>query len=276
MRATFLSAVDPPTEPSGAAWGFTFREDRLLVLEEGERTHVPSLRDLDERGLVVARRHYLGLLENQQCYAVELALAEVSLPSGMALHGLRSLYGRLAEDHFALAGRAVQILTWDRTHQFCGQCGTATELMAGERGKRCPACSHTAYPRLSPAVIMLITRPGQVLLARGRQFPEDMYSTPAGFVEPGESLEEAVQREIAEEVGVSVRDIRYFGSQPWPFPHQMMIGFTATWDAGEIRIDENELADAQWFTRDAMPRIPPRMSISRALIDAFLSGERGS
>jgi NAD+ diphosphatase len=276
MRATFLSAVDPPTEPSRAAWWFTFREDRLLVLEDGERAHVPSLRELDARGLVVARRHYLGLLEDQQCYAAELALAEAPLPSGMALHGLRSLYGRLAEDHFALAGRAVQILTWDRNHQFCGQCGTATGPMAGERGKRCPACDLTAYPRLSPAVIVLVTRPGQVLLARGRQFPEDMYSTPAGFVEPGESLEETVQREIAEEVGVSVRDIRYFGSQPWPFPHQMMIGFTATWDAGEIRIDESELADARWFTRDAMPRIPPRMSISRALIDSFLSGERGS
>jgi NAD+ diphosphatase len=275
MRARFLSAVDPPAEPSGTAWGFTFHEDHLLVIEDGERARVPSLRDLDERGLVVAHQHYLGLLEDRQCYAVDLA-PEVALPSGMALHGLRSLYGRLDEDHFALAGRAVQILTWDRTHRFCGRCGTPTEPMAGERGKHCPACGLTAFPRLSPAVIVLVSRPGQVLLARGRQFPEGMYSTPAGFVEPGESLEEAVQREIAEEVGVSVRDIRYFGSQPWPLPHQMMIGFTATWEAGEIRIDENELADARWFTRDAMPRIPPRMSISRALIDAFLSGEHGS
>lgn len=275
MSARFHSGVEPPGDPSGPVSWFVFREDRLLVRVDGDHASMPGTDEIERLGLVTTRRHYLGRVDDRLCYAVELAPG-AEMPPELTLLGLRSLYTRLDDDLFSLAGRAVQILTWDRTHQFCGQCGTPTESMPGERGKRCPNCGLTAYPRLSPAVIVLITRPGQVLLARGKQFPEDMFSTPAGFVEPGESLEEAVEREIAEEVGISVRDVRYFGSQPWPYPHQLMIGFTASWEAGEIRIDEHELADARWFTRDAMPRIPPPLSISRSLIDAYLSGEYGA
>jgi len=118
-----------------------------------------------------------------------------------------------------------------------------------------------------------VTRGEEILLARGKNFAEGMYSTPAGFVEPGETLEEAVAREITEELGITVANIRYFGSQPWPFPHQLMVGFTAQWAGGEMRIDETELADARWFTRDSMPNLPSPISISRRLIDAYLRGD---
>ena len=180
------------------------------------------------------------------------------------------LYGRVDDLRWTLAGRAVQLVDWDRTTRFCGRCGTATEPMPGERARRCPSCGLLAFPRLAPAVITLIERDGEALLARGRAFPVPMYSCIAGFVEPGETMEEAVHREVHEEVGVSITDVRYISSQPWPFPHSLMIGFEATWAGGDIVIDEKEIVDAQWFRADDLPMIPPGMSIARTLIDRWL------
>jgi NAD+ diphosphatase len=159
---------------------------------------------------------------------------------------------------------------WSRTHRFCGRCGTATEQSPGERAKRCPACGLLAFPRLAPAVITLVERGDEVLLANGVSFGAPTYSCLAGFVEPGENLEEAVRREVGEEVGVQLGDVRYFASQPWPFPHSLMVGFQATWAAGEIEIDPEEIVDAGWFRADAMPLIPPGLSIARWLIDDWL------
>ena len=190
----------------------------------------------------------------------------------MAFETLRPLWSMLDEDTWAVAGRAVQIVEWDRTHRFCGRCGGPTELAPDERARRCPACGLSAFPRVAPAVIVCVTHEDRILLARGTRFPGVMYSVLAGFVEPGESLEECVAREIEEEVGIRVADIRYFGSQPWPFPHSLMIGFTASYAGGEIAIDPVEIMDAQWFTRDALPPLPPRISIARHLIDAYVHG----
>jgi NAD+ diphosphatase len=215
------------------------------------------------------RRQYLGSVGGRGCYAAEL-VPGVAPPDGMSLQGLRGLYGLLDDLLYSVAGRAFQIVEWDRTHLYCGHCGTPTEQLATERAKRCPACGLTSYPRVSPAIIVLIRRGDEVLLARAHNFPSKFYSTIAGFVEPGESLEETVVREVAEEVGVAVKDIRYFGSQPWPFPHSLMIGFTCEYAGGEIALDEREIADAAWFTRENMPHIPPKLSIARKLIDSFL------
>jgi NAD+ diphosphatase len=199
---------------------------------------------------------------------VELA-EQITPPPGMDFQGLRALYGRLDEPLYALAGRAAQIIAWDRDHQFCGRCGEATEPLPDERARRCPACGLTAFPRLSPAVIVLIERGETILLARGHHFQPGRFGIIAGFVEPGESLEEAVRREISEEVGLAVRDVRYFGSQPWPYPHAIMIGFTAVSPAGEIRLDPQELAEAGWYTLDDLPMVPQKLSIARRLIDAW-------
>ena len=231
--------------------------------------------DLAATGLAPQRRHYLGSLGGCACYAIEVEVA-VEPPPGMAFESLRPLYGRLDEVRFALAGRALQIVEWDRTHRYCGRCGTPTVPLAGERAKTCPRCGLSSYPRLAPAVIVLINRGNELLLARGHNFPADMYGLVAGFVEPGESLEEAVRRETSEEVGIELADVRYFGSQPWPFPHSLMIGFTASYAGGELRPAPHEIADAGWFAVDALPSIPPPLSIARKLIDAFAERARGS
>jgi NAD+ diphosphatase len=141
---------------------------------------------------------------------------------------------------------------------------------AKERARECPACSFVTYPPVSPAIIVAVRRGNRLLLGRSPHFPKGRYSVLAGFVEPGESLEEAVAREIFEEVHIAVKDIRYVASQPWPFPHSLMVGFTALWESGEIRIDEKEIEDARWFSPEDLPDLPPPSSISRRLIDAFL------
>jgi len=175
------------------------------------------------------------------------------------------------------AGRAVQLVAWGRTHRYCGRCGQETEAVAGDRSMRCTGCGLLAYPRLAPAVIALVHRTApdgeeEALLARGVQFALPMFSCLAGFVEPGETLEGAVQREVLEEVGVRVDDVRYQGSQPWPFPHSLMIGFFARWVEGELVPDPTEIAEAGWFRRDALPSIPPSISIARRLIDTWVAG----
>ena len=269
----FVAEVKEREARCGPAWWFAFIGDRLLVREEGERAEVLLLDSPEEIGLAATSVQYLGRLDGTACYAADLP-EDQALPEGLVAQGLRGLYGHLDEALFAVAGRAAQIVTWERTNHFCGRCGAATEQMDGERAKRCPRCGLIAYPRLSPCVIMLVTRGEQLLLARGRHFPAGFFGVVAGFVEPGESLEEAVAREVQEEVGISISDITYFGSQPWPYPHQLMIGFNARWAGGEIQVDPEELAEAGWFTAETLPSLPPPMSIARRLVDAFVAGRR--
>lgn len=219
-------------------------------------------------------RQLLGTLDGAACWAVDLdgdgvpdLVVERLRP---ALVPLMELHGRVEDVRWTLAGRAIQLVEWERTHRYCGRCATPTEPAPGERARRCPSCGLLAYPRLAPAVITLIERDGEALLARGRAFPIPMYSCIAGFVEPGETLEEAVHREVREEVGVELAEVRYTASQPWPFPHSLMIGFEATWGSGDIEIDEHEIVDAQWYRPDDLPMIPPPLSIARTLIDRWV------
>ena len=187
------------------------------------------------------------------------------------LQSLRKLHYVLSDDLFAIAARAVQIMAWHSTHQFCGRCATPTIQLPTERAKRCPNCELRQYPRLSPAVIMLIYKEEQLLLARAPRFRNGMYSVLAGFVEPGESLEETVARETREEVGIEIKNIRYFGSQPWPFPNSLMLGFTAEYAGGEIVPEPGEIEDAAWFDKTSLPPVPGELSIARKLIDWFVN-----
>ncbi len=195
-------------------------------------------------------------------------------PEGLVFENLRSVFSLLPEEHLWIANRAIQVVEWDRDHQFCGRCRAATEDQPGERSKKCPRCGLSAYPRLSPAVIVLVEHGDEILLARSPHFLPGVYSTLAGFVEPGETLEETVAREIEEEVGVQVCEVRYFGSQPWPFPNSLMIGFRARYAGGELAPDPDEIEDARWFRVDALPKLPSRISIARSMIETFLA-ERG-
>lgn len=262
----FIAGVVPPADVSeDDAWWFALRGSEVVLLAgaSGEVAVPRSARP----GMPESRPHFLGLLDGAPVYAIDLG--ETDIPAGMTGAGLRALHGLLGEELFTLAGRAAQIVEWDRTHRFCGRCGAATEYAPAERAKRCPACGLMSFPRLSPAAITLVERGDEALLARHARTTDGTYALLAGFVEPGESLEEAVAREIREEVGIAVDRITYFGSQPWPFPHSLMLGCFAQYAGGEVRVDGEEIADARWFRADALPKVPMRLSIARRLVDAW-------
>ena len=268
-------------ENSGEAHWFVFAGDKLLVeLGPPERpsddprfrarpafARLPLYKNHNILGPGAARTLYLGRLGGVDCWAAELP-GDAPAPAGLSWEGLRPLFSVLDDDHFALAGRALQLLQWDRDHQFCGRCGTPTQAKKEERVRVCPACKLSAYPRVAPAVMALVHRENQLLLARSPHFPAGMYSALAGFVEPGESLEQCLAREVAEEVGVRIRNTRYFASQSWPFPHSLMIAFVCEWQSGEIRPQAGEIEEANWFDLLHLPKLPSRISIARRLIDA--------
>lgn len=248
---------------------FAFRGRDLIVVAQGDAVTVPDAAAWAALGLSSIRENDLGLLAGRRCVAVEIA-EDAGLPPGVAAEGLRKLFGQVDEDDMKRAIRAVQIMEWDRSHRFCGRCATPTERVVGEFSKRCPSCETTVYPRISPAVIVLVERGDTILLGRHVRSRVPMYSTLAGFVEVGESLEETVAREIREESGIEVRALRYFGSQPWPFPDSLMIGFTAEYAGGDLRAEPSELSDIGWYTVDTLPPVPPSRSIARKLIDAWV------
>lgn len=269
MNHAFIPAVTPPADRTEPALWFAFAESSLLYSEQSPEV-VPLLANISELGLAPIQQHYMGQLNGTHCYAVELE-PQTTAPNGLTLKGLREAYSALGDERFAVAGRAIQIIDWERTHKFCGRCGTKTVTMENERAKQCPACKLVNFPRLSPAIIVRVNRGPEILLARAPHWPPGRYSVLAGFVEPGETLEQTVEREIFEEVGIQVKNICYFGSQSWPFPNSLMIAFTAEYAGGEITPDRAEIEDAQWFTRDNLPKLSPRMSISRWLIDDFFA-----
>lgn len=252
---------------------FAFRGRDLLARRDGSRLLVPDEIAWTALGLEPVRMNELAVAETT-AYAVELA-ADVAPPPGMSFENMRRVFFDGDEATSRLAGRAVQIVEWDRGNVYCGRDATPMERVAGELAKRCPRCQNVVYPRLSPAVIVLVERGDECLLGRNARFPVPMYSTLAGFVEVGETIEDAVHREIREEAGIEVRDVRYFGSQPWPFPDSLMIGFNAVYAGGDLRVDSTELADAAWFRVDNLPMVSPRISIARRLIDDWVRRHGG-
>ncbi len=278
MENKLIPSVEAPTKKLEPAWWFVFVSDKMMIAESGEKASPPCFTNPAELGLEPIKEWYLGTLAGRHCYCAEIS-EPASVPDKMAFRGLRYLYGRLEESLHRIAMKAVHMIEWDRTTRYCGYCGMETIRARGIIAKECPCCELLIFPRISPAVIVLVERERRVLLARVKRFTSELYSVLAGFVEPGETLEEAVQREIGEEVGIRVKNIRYFGSQPWPFPDSLMIGFTAEYESGEIKIDETEIADAGWFDPEKLPTIPGKISIARELIDWFVetrSKEKGS
>jgi len=267
--SAYASAVHPPEEPPERSLWFVFRGGELLVAAIPAPATIPHCNNPKDLGMMPLRTQYLGVLGAEHCFSAEAAV-EAQPPQGWSWQGLRGLFGALDDAQFALAGRAVQIVEWERTHQYCGACGEATVTRTSERSRECPRCRLVVYPRLAPAVMGLVRRERSLLLARSPRFPEGMYSALAGFVEPGETLEQCLEREIYEETGIRVRNARYFASQPWPFPNSLMIAFFADYVAGEIRADGVEIVDAQWFDVEDLPRLPAKISVARRLIDAAI------
>ncbi|GAA4019434.1 NAD(+) diphosphatase [Deinococcus rubellus] len=264
----FLPSTQAPAEVAPDALWLVFSGDKVLL---GPELGLPNQRPGDSEGAV-----YLGQQSGRQVWGARL-VGEAAQPFG--LHRLRGLYGRVPDWLWLLGGYAYQIAEWDRTHRFCGNCGAHTLPDAAERVRRCPACGLSVYPRLAPAVMVLLTRRQegrlQLLLCRSPQFPAGMYSANAGFVEPGESVEHAAHREMLEETNLDIANLRYFDSQPWPFPHSLMLAYSAEYAGGEIIPQPGEIEDARWFDEADLPALPGRASIARRLIESVVGPRAG-
>jgi NAD+ diphosphatase len=266
---SFIPATSPPAHGDAEeSLYFLIKGQEIVVKRNRNTSWFPSETDILKYDFDVKEAHFIGTLNGRFCYALEFPKG-LSLFDSLQFIALRDAFTQLSSAEIQAISIAKQVLTWDRNFRFCGRCGQPTIEQSGERAKLCTNCGLTNYPRLCPSIIVSVIKDDQILLARSDRFPDGMYSVLAGFVEPGETLEECVRREVAEEVGIEVHNIQYIGSQNWPFPHSLMIGFTAEYLKGEISIDNDEIVDAQWFTALDFPRLPGSYSIARKLIDRF-------
>lgn len=270
----FQTGFVPPRENSKGELWFILQNQKLLIKENSHGLMIPGSSDIAAIKLQARYPQYLGSLDGRPCYAAEYP-KDRTVSNPFCLESPRMLFGRLDDDLVWIAGLANHLVFWNTNHQYCGRCGSLTETKTDERAKICPECGLVNYPRLSPAVIVAIIKDNQILLATSPRFKSNFYSVLAGFVEPGETLEDCVKREVREEVGIEVKNIRYFGSQPWPFPDSLMVAFTCEWAKGEIVIDHNEILKAGWFGVDNLPVVPAKISIARRLIDWFSEQKRG-
>lgn len=270
-EADFTSSGDIPEN----SCLFVFFNDEVVVKRQEELILIPTVWDIMRLNkLETTALQYIGTFSGKSYFAAKItskdAFAEFTFLK------LRNAAESITEEYGALAFRAYHILNWLKNNKFCGCCGHAMQVAAQpqEFAIKCVTCGHLVYPRISPAIIVAVIKGDTILLAHSARFPAGRYSVLAGFAEPGETLEDCVRREIREEVGIEVADIRYFGSQPWPFPDSLMIAFTACYASGQITVDNNEILTADWFPATALPQIPARGSISRQLIDWFVEQNR--
>jgi len=245
---------------------FIFCKNELLVKSGNPRLTIPSIKDL--KNLDLNNVQYIGVLNGENFFCAQVS-ENVIIPNLMHFSNLKALSHQLSDEMFWIGGRAIQIVNWNNDHVFCGRCGTLTQNVDGERAKKCPKCGLSNYPRISPAIIVAVIKKGKLLLAHNTQFPENLYSVVSGFVEVGETFEECVVREVKEETGIKVKNIQYFGNQPWPFPNSIMIGFTAEYESGEIQVDEVEISHANWYSPSDLPETPTGISIAKKLINWF-------
>lgn len=268
MSARWTTAVLDPQIAGGLAVvrgpaGFLMDDNGALFPREW----------LKGQELDVLCEHGIGHLDGQPVFLLELR-GSVEVP-GCTWRGLRQFMLEGDMQTYTVLGYAAQIGTWAREHRFCGSCGQPMTQIRWERAMYCEPCDLRSYPRISPSMIVLITRGDEVLLARSPRFVTGVYSTLAGFAEPGESAEDCLVREVREEVAVEVKNIQYVGSQCWPFPHSMMLGFHAEYAGGEIVMQPDEIEDAQWFNVHDLPPLPAGRSIARYLIDLYVARRLG-
>jgi NAD+ diphosphatase len=248
---------------------FIMFKGNFLLKRDGVNLIIPTYDEINKLNIKFEYYFFIGEFDGKACFATE-AESELSVQEHFELISLRDIGILADEELFSIAGRANQILNWDRTHRFCGKCGSKTENKKDEIAKICPNCNNVMYPVICPAIIVAITRGDKILLAHNKGFKDKMYSLIAGFVEAGEDLESAVKREILEEVGIEVKNVTYYKSAPWPFPNSLMLGFFAEYESGEIKVDGEEITDAGWFSKDEFPNLPQKFSLARNIIDKFI------
>ena len=267
----FLPGVVPPEDNDAPRLWMLVQRGRVLFREADAALAGPAeAEELPRTGA----EHFIGTLDGEQVWTAGVEDG-AEAGEGWSFCDLFSVYGMADEEIWMAAGRAVQIVEWERVNRFCGSCGAPNELVRGERAMRCPECGLLRFPQLSPAIITLVHRADEVLLARSHRFPEGLYSALAGFVEPGETVEGALIREVEEEVGLRVTNLEYRGSQPWPFPNSLMLGFFAEYESGDIVLEEAEIAAADWFPVDELPNIPGPISIANRLITSWVARHGG-
>lgn len=258
-----LQLAVPDADPGGPGVWLAVRGNDLLVAGPADRPILPAGASSWGDGL------YLGTWDDRPCRLVRLEKT-APLPAGLRAESLLAAAPLLPIELLSLGGLGRMVLHWERHSRHCPACGTVLERLPGEWGKRCPECAAPLFPQVSPCAIVLVRRPGEVLLTRKPDWAPKRYSLVAGFIDFGECLEEAAAREVLEETGVRVSNVRYVGSQCWPFPSQLMAGFVADYAGGGITVDTRELADARWFPCDALPDLPPKRSIARYIVDSEL------
>jgi NAD+ diphosphatase len=269
----YAITIDMSIGNSAAPW-FVFHGRKILARPHNNRIELPCWSCYDHAEIPLAHHRFFPE-RNDQGYYGALAKSDLETPQEFAFVELRSILGVLNESTFRQVAAALQLTEWSHNTRLCSKCGKPLENISGESGRTCPSCNLFFFPPVSPAVIVVILKGDYILLAHNRRFSKDMYSLIAGFVDPGETLEECVRREIAEEVGIQVDNISYFSSQPWPFPHSLMIGFIAHYVGGSIKVDGEEITDAAWFHRTNMPGTPPPGSISTRMIEWYKQLGRG-
>jgi len=239
----------------------TSKTSEFLLFEED---------DLKWSEMEMVNKQFLGYLNDKPCYLLEIT-HESKLDKDLILTSLRNLLGRIPDSLFTVCSRSLQLSEWRRNNQFCGVCGTKMKMHETERAMFCECNNLLVYPKISPCIIVLVTKGEELLLAHNKNFPGTFYSTLAGFIEAGESAESAIHREIFEEVKVKVQNIKYFGSQSWPFPSQLMLGYHAEYLEGEITPDGEEIDLADWFHYKDLPNVPTgNISISGQLIESYI------
>ncbi|TGC08759.1 NAD(+) diphosphatase [Methanolobus halotolerans] len=270
----FFPLLNPPEKQETCSNHYFVFKDRKILLISGEGDlRLPSACNITSFKIDIQRKQYLGEFGGFSCFAAE-TIDDLTENKSVVFEDIRKLPGIIGETVAAIAGRAVHLLEWDKNTLYCGHCGSGTLWKSDERAKECTECGLLFFPKISPAIIVMIEKDNKILMARSPHFPPNRYGLIAGFVEPGESIEEAVVREVIEEVGIRIRGISYFGSQPWPYPDSLMIAFTAKYLEGEIRFNDGEIEEADWFSYDEIPHLPGNTSISGKLVEHFISGQR--
>ena len=272
VNKSFITNILSKLQADASPRWVVFHQEAVLLEVTEDNTHSPLIKSIDFLDCELDEPIDIGYFGSMRCFAINLTAKPVNTLPSMRFEHIRTSHEIINNDNlFGVVFKAKQMINWDLNTRFCGRCGNENQMHDMQSAKICMRCQFMTFPQISPAMLVLVWRNDEILLARSRQFKPGIYSILAGFVEPGETLEQTVHREVKEEVGIHIKNLQYVGSQPWPFPSNLMLGFTAEYDHGELVYNPDELEDAQWFKLNNLPKIPKPISLSRIMIDDFLA-----